>query len=534
MKQRSKNYLNLTIGLLLLYFLGLTVYGAVETRTALERMNPDVPAQISAGWYGLIALLGAGLVVCIVWALLSKRNQLTFSEVRKKHLSALWMLLAALGGAAGAVCVGIGLIGSMPELKIQLPVHESQPIADASEPSAQSESLNQAPVPDLPPIQSTENLIAQATGVSQISDKQSVSGTVQADQPDQSCLLALDQSALTVDQAVLDKTGDASSPENAVRYGLNAALTAAPGATVNVLGSTIHTSAAGAPAVAVNGLNASATVTSSDLSTDQPESPVLYAGFQGQLKVTSGSQVSQAERSPVFVSRASSSIEAAGTTSSSAGALSPIIRASGSFVGSGMTASAASSVLAQIEPGGDVSLTGSSFSAAAVQSDTGYQAMFVFDNQDSTGKQEPGRLALNSCDWTVVLSSPAAQSAWNFYVDGCSAIINLTSNTIGSIPQAAKVSNGSITLNLQAQTLNGPVAGDAASTIDMTMVEGSVFTGSVNTDNACPRAGLHLDATSAVSLTGDVYLSDFSNGDPTNANIQTNGYHIYLNGEQLL
>lgn len=540
MKRSGKNYLNLVAGLLLFYFLMLAILGANEERLDLLRINPQSTPQISIGWYILIALLGAALAGVILWAFVSRRNEIDYKTIFHTKKDQIWLGSSALAGGAAAVLLGFGMIGTLPEMRITLDTHKEQTVAKAeSETSGQpaepsTESVYQAPVPELPPLKPSDNKISQATGVLTISDKQTVTGAITADQPDQSCLLALDQSAVTVDQAVLSKKGDPTVFDNALKYGLNAALVAAPGSTVNVLGTTINTSALGAGGVAVNGLNASATLTSSNISTTGPNSPVFFAGFQGQLKVTAGTQTSTADGSTIFVPRASSTIQADNLTCQTAGNLAPIVRASGIFTASGLNANATNSVFAQIEPGGAVNISSSRFTAGARQSDTGYQAVFVFDNQDKTQKQEPGHLALNTCEWMINPTSPAVQNGWNFLVDSCSAEISLTKNTITQVPQCAKVMKGNLLLALASQTLSGPIVGDEDSRIEITMVDGSNFTGSINADNACPKVNLHMDATSTLALTGDLYLTEFNNANGSNSNVQTNGYHIYVEGKQVL
>ncbi len=532
MRRSTKNYWNFVGVALLLYFLALAIVAANENREITRKMTPTIDPTVSLNWYIVIALLGALALMGIVWAIVSKNNKLKLREVIKNKKDNLMLLSGPILGATGAIFLGFFLIGSMPQVQISVPRNE---VAQADPMSGQvPETLYQAPIPDLPPLLPTKNLVDIATGVVTISDQQTIAGDYTAVEPNQSCLLALDQSAVTVDQATFSKTGDPTTIEDALKYGLNAALLVAPGGTANVLGSNIQTQASGAGGIAVNGLNSSAIVNATNVDTEGSNSPAFFSAFQGELKVTGGDQTSKGDGSPVFASRASSSILADFATCQTAGYKSPIVRASGLFSGTSLQGVATNSIAAQIEPGGTVNLVNSNLTAGAVQSDTNYHAVFIFDNQDHTQKQEPGHLTIINSEWKVPSSSPAAQDGYNFIVDQCSAAITLNGNSILNVPKCARVQNGWIGLSLSSQVLGGVIEGDENSAIDLNISEASRFDGAINPDQVCKKAIVHLDASSTMNLTADIYLTEFTNENTSNSNIQTNGHHIYLNGQIIL
>lgn len=533
MRRSTKNYWNFIGVLLLLYFLALTIVAANENQQLASKMTPGVSSTISITWYIAIAILGGLALWLIAWAIVSKTNKFSFRQVIQNKKDGLILIAGPLMGSAVACFLGVILIGSLPGLRVS---HSNGNAVAKSDPmdGQSTEAVYQPPIPDLPPLLPTKNLVDMATGVLTISDRQTVDGTLTADQLNQSCILALDQSAVTVDQGTLTKTGPPSNIEDALKYGLNAALLAAPGATVNMLSSTVETSAIGAGGVAVNGLNSSATVQSSDINTEGSNSPIFFAGFQGQMKVTSGNQTSQGDGSIIFVPRASSTIQADSVTCLTQGDLAPIVRASGLFSAMALNGTATNSIAAQIEPGGTVNMSDSKILAGAVQSSTGYHAMFVFDNQDNTQKKEPGHLTLNATEWSIPASSIALEDGYNFFVDQCSAEINLTNNSILNVPRCAKVQNGSMNLTLSSQVLGGLIEADKDSSIEISLTEASNFNGVINPDQACEDVKLHMDVTSTLFLTGDTYLSEFSNANPSNSNVQTNGFHIYVDGKAVV
>lgn len=529
MRRSTKNYWNFVGVVLLVYFLALAIIAANENREIALKMTPSIDPTISIGWYIAIAILGALALWAIIWAIVSKNNKLKFREVIKNKKDNLMLLSSPLIGAAGGIFMGFFLIGSLPQLQISVP-HNG--VAQADPMNGQTpETVYQAPIPDLPPLLPTKNLVDMATGILMISDQQTVRGDYAATQSNQSCLLALDHSAVTVDQASFSKTGDPSTIEDALKYGLNAAVLGAPGATMNILGSTIETAALGAGGIAVNGLNSSAVSNATNINTEGNNSPIFFAGFQGELKVTGGLQTSKGDGSIVFVPRASSSILADSVICQTTGYLAPIVRASGLFSGTSLQGVATNSIAAQIEPGGTVNLVNSKITTGAIQTDTNYHAVFVFDNQDKTQKKEPGHLTVINSEWTIPSSSPAAQDGYNFMVDQCSAAISLNGTSIINVPKCARVQNGLIGLTLTSQVLGGVIEGDSDSTIDLTIAEASRFDGAINPDQACQNVIVHLDATSTMNLTADTYLTEFTNANTSNSNVQTNGYHLYVNGK---
>ena len=71
---------------------------------------------------------------------------------------------------------------------------------------------------------------------------------------------------------------------------------------------------------------------------------------------------------------------------------------------------------------------------------------------------------------------------------------------------------------------------DSISGLDMTMTN-STFSGAINPDGEGGTVKVTMDGGSTWSLTGDSYVTEFS-GDVSR--ITSNGYHLYVNGEQIV
>ena len=88
------------------------------------------------------------------------------------------------------------------------------------------------------------------------------------------------------------------------------------------------------------------------------------------------------------------------------------------------------------------------------------------------------------------------------------------------------VLSGECTLDASSQTLEGDCSIAEDAFLMLQLHNNSSFTGTPG-DELPARMSLSLDASSTWTLTGDVCLSVFTNGDATHQNIQSNGFSIY-------
>ena len=90
---------------------------------------------------------------------------------------------------------------------------------------------------------------------------------------------------------------------------------------------------------------------------------------------------------------------------------------------------------------------------------------------------------------------------------------------------------GTVTMTTEKQTLNGDIIVDEISSLDLTMDNGTTFTGTTNSSGDAGTVNITLSDDSSWTLTGDSYVTSFS-GDLSH--VTANGYHLYVNGEQYL
>lgn len=537
MDRKAKNYLSYAAILTLAYFLGWTILSASEEHTIALRMNPESAPKIAFGWYILIAILGALLIGTIAWMCLSKRNAKTFKEVIATKKGKTVFACGGISGALLSCFAAMGLIGTLPAMPHHPDPQPSVAMNESTQETSTEVSTSEVyipPIPELPPIKPAENHIELAKGIQTISDEQTITDAIESNQPDVSCVLGLEGSHITIDGSVLNKSGDPTLLDDALQFGVNGALVAAPGSTLNVLATRIETNGLGNTGVVVNGLNATTSLTNSDVLTNGSQSPAYFAGYQGQLKVTGGYSSTQGDQSAIFAPYAAAIIEAQAVNANTLGADAPLILAQGTLNGSALNATIENSVLAQIKAGGHVALSDSKFTVGAIQASMNEHAVFVLENREDGENQDLAYLSLNNNEWIIPSTSPSVNDAFCFVVDHVNAQVDMANNTIYQVAQLARVTAGKLNLNCTGQVLQGGLVADQESEIEMNLMQSSMFTGSINTDQACSKIKLNVDASSQIVLTDNIYVSEFNNADASNANITTNGFHIFVNGNSVV
>ena len=166
---------------------------------------------------------------------------------------------------------------------------------------------------------------------------------------------------------------------------------------------------------------------------------------------------------------------------------------------------------------------------------TTYKNVFLYQSMS-------GDAANGNSEFTAKNSKIITNKGDSFYVTNTTAIINLINNTIvnndteGNFLRIKSDSwgnsgsnGGDVTLNLSSQKVSGNIVVDSISTLDITM-NNSYFEGIINKENSAKKINLKIDENSTIKLTGDSYITSFTNDDSTNSNIDFNGYKLYVNG----
>ena len=170
---------------------------------------------------------------------------------------------------------------------------------------------------------------------------------------------------------------------------------------------------------------------------------------------------------------------------------------------------------------------------------TTYKNIFIY--QSMSGDASNGQANFNASN-----SKITTNKGDSIYVTNTKAKIYLKNNTFvntdtsGNFLRIQKDSwgnsgsnGGEVILTMENQSINGNIAIDSLSTLDMNMNSSSYFEGTINNENSAKSISLELDKSSKIKLTGDSYLKSLDNKDTDNSNIDFNGYKHYVNGKVL-
>lgn len=364
-----------------------------------------------------------------------------------------------------------------------------------------------------------------------------------------------DENALRVDGAdvtlqgvtVTKSSGSSSNTEDGDFYGLNAALLATNGATLTVSGSTITSSAQNGNGVFSYGTGTTVNISDSTIRTSADNSGGIQTTGGGitnasDLNVETSGNSSAAIRSD----RGGGTVKVSGGSYTTNGYNSPAVYSTADITVSGADLTANNSEALVVEGSNSISLTnctvaGNMSSTQSTSADENVHNVMLY--QSMSGDAEEGTSTL-----TMSGGSLTGKSGDLFYITNTHAVISLSGVTLSNEDTSANLmtiagnsashgwgtagKNGAqVDFTADAQTLSGNITVDSISTLNLTLQNGSVFTGTINiVPNAengtavSDNASVTIDSGSTWELTGDCTLSTLEN----NGTIHFNGHTITL------
>ncbi len=392
---------------------------------------------------------------------------------------------------------------------------------------------------------SSPNEITEATTLT--------SGEYTSSNEDENAILVSGDIEVSLANISVTKTGDSAGGDNTSFYGTNSAVIAKDGANLTLKNIDVETNATGANGVfsfggyatTNNSSSDGTTITISDskISTTKDNSGGIMTTGGGTM-IASNLTISTAGVSSAAIrtDRGGGTVNVDGGSYTTTGAGSPTIYSTAIVTVKNATLVAKVSEGVVIEGKNKVTLenvkltdTNSKLNGQS----TTYKNIFLY--QSMSGDADEGVSEFVATDSTITTNKGDS-----FYVTNTNSKITLTNNKItnndatGNFLRAQKDSwgnsgsnGGNVELLMSNQEAVGNIVIDEISTLDMTMEDGSYYEGIINGDNSAKSIKLTLDKTSKIKLTGDSYISELSNSDETNSNIDFNGYKLYVNGKSL-
>ena len=382
------------------------------------------------------------------------------------------------------------------------------------------------------------------SGYSAISTNTDLSGeTLTSTTSDQS-VVYITQTGKTISSSTLQKSsGDSGNTENSEFYGVNAAVLVQGGG-VTITDGTITTAAKGANAVcATNGGTVTISGTTIE-STASGSARGLHATYGGSItgnKVTISSTGGSCAN--LATDRGEGTVTCTECTLSTEGAGSPLIYSTGTITANSCTGTASGAQMVVVEGKNTATVEDSTFKCTGVGNRNDVDKCGIMLYQSMSGDADSGTSTFNckSSSMEIMSNSSVYSSAPMFFITNTDAVIKLESCTFtygsgtfldaeGTSEWGTSGSNGgAVTMTLTNQNIEGDFVVDSSSSLSITMVN-STIKGKINNSKVNSEISIILDANSAITLTGDSYISSLINGDSTGSNINKGSYTFDYNG----
>lgn len=362
-----------------------------------------------------------------------------------------------------------------------------------------------------------------------------------------------DENALRVDGATvilkditIEKTaGSSSNTEDGDFYGQNAGLLVLNGATATITGATVNTSVTNGNGVFSYGEGTVVNISDSTIRTTENNSGGIQTTGGGTMNAANLDVETQGNSAAAIRSdRGGGTVNVDGGSYVTNGTGSPAIYCTADISVSDATLTANASEGVVVEGKNSVALTdcdvtGNMSNTYNGDADENIHCIMIY--QSMSGDADVGEATFSAEGGSIT-----AKTGDMFYITNTDCEITLkdvaftlandvflrvegNSSSRGWGTEGAN--GGDVTLTADSQEFTGNILVDEISSMVLTMKNGTSYEGAINPDGDGGTVDVTLDDNSTWTLTGDSYITSF---DGDTSNITANGYHLYVNGEQVL
>ena len=418
---------------------------------------------------------------------------------------------------------------------------------DSVNPSANQGGM-QLPSGNMPGGFGGSDTVTQGTSATTITEGGTYSSTSYSSTGDDENALRVDGATVTLDSVTVDKSaGSSSNTEDGDFYGQNAALLATNGANVTIKNATVNSSAQNGNGIFSYGTGTTVNVSDSTITTTADNSGGIQTTGGGTTNATNLTvNTSGNSAAAIRSDRGGGTVVVDKGTYTSNGYNSPAAYSTSDITVSNATLTANNSESLVIEGKNSIKLnncdvSGNMSSTEGSSSDENVHNVMIY--QSMSGDAEVGTSEFDMTDGSLTGSNGDM-----FYITNTHSIINLsnvditnkdadaylmrvTGNSAARGWGKAGANGAQVEFTASNQTLNGDIAVDTVSTLNMTLTDSSDFTGTINIiDNAQNgtavdnNAVVTIDSDSTWTLTGDCTVTSLEN----NGTINFNGHTITL------
>ena len=387
--------------------------------------------------------------------------------------------------------------------------------------------------------------VTQGTSATTITEDGTYSSTSYSSTGDDENALRVDGATVTFDSVTVDKSaGSSSNTEDGDFYGQNAALLATNGANVTIKNATVNSSAQNGNGIFSYGAGTTVNVSDSTITTTADNSGGIQTTGGGTTNATNLTvNTSGNSAAAIRSDRGGGTVVVDKGTYTSNGYNSPAVYSTADITVSNATLTANNSESLVIEGKNSIKLnncdvSGNMSSTEGSSSDENVHNVMIY--QSMSGDAEVG-----TSEFDMTGGSLTGNNGDMFYITNTHSIINLsnvdipnkdadaylmrvTGNSAARGWGKAGANGAQVEFTASNQTLNGDIAVDTVSSLNMTLTDSSDFTGTINIiDNAQNgtavdnNAVVTIDSDSTWTLTGDCTVTSLENNGTINFNAHT-------------
>ena len=388
--------------------------------------------------------------------------------------------------------------------------------------------------------------VTNGTSANTITEDTEVDSETYTSTGDDENALRVDGATVTLKDITIEKTaGSSSNTEDGDFYGLNAGLLVLNGATATITGTTVNTSVTNGNGVFSYGEGTVVNISDSTIRTTENNSGGIQTTGGGTMNAANLDVETQGNSAAAIRSdRGGGTVKVDGGSYVTNGTGSPAIYCTADISVSDATLTANASEGVVVEGKNSVALTdcdvtGNMSNTYNGDSDENIHCIMIY--QSMSGDADVGEAAFSAEGGSIT-----AKTGDMFYITNTDCEITLkdvaftlandvflrvegNSSSHGWGTEGAN--GGDVTLTADSQEFAGNILVDEISSLALTMKNGTSYEGAINPDGDGGTVDVTLDDDSTWTLTGDSYITSF---DGDTSNITANGYHLYVNGEQVL
>ena len=388
--------------------------------------------------------------------------------------------------------------------------------------------------------------VTNGTSANTITEDTEVDGETYTSTGDDENALRVDGATVTLKDITIEKTaGSSSNTEDGDFYGQNAGLLVLNGATATITGATVDTSVTNGNGVFSYGEGTVVNISDSIIRTTENNSGGIQTTGGGTMNATNLDVETQGNSAAAIRSdRGGGTVNVDGGSYVTNGTGSPAIYCTADISVSDATLTANASEGVVVEGKNSVALTdcdvtGNMSNTYNGDSDENIHCIMIY--QSMSGDADVGEAVFSAEGGSIT-----AKTGDMFYITNTDCEITLkdvaftlandiflrvegNSSSRGWGTEGAN--GGDVTLTADSQEFTGNILVDEISSLALTMKNGTSYEGAINPDGDGGTVDVTLDDDSTWTLTGDSYITSF---DGDTSNITANGYHLYVNGEQVL